>query len=724
MGNSSQMKTFKRFLYALLSSPGWWLGVAVSVSLAVIAADLIEDKAEAEADYKITNAQLAIKARVQSYIDVLRGVNALFYTNDQVTRAQFRTYVSKLNLERSFPGIRSLNFARHIGADERKSFEAAVRADTSVQPGGYPAFSITPPGEREEYHVLTYLEPVDSHRMSFGLDIASNQRVAKSLAESRDSGQLTSSGRLIQIVGPEQHVGMSMRMPLYRPGMPLRTVEERRAAYYGSVGAGFDINKLLEGAVAAETLNNMRFKIYDAGPSEAPRLSGAPDPNRLLFDSGPPAGGFDADAEVFSRKVTMAVGPRIWELEFSADKSAIVQHLDAYLPWLALVIGLLGSVLLYAIYYSLSLARQHAADLAREMTRDLRASEASLAEAQHMAHLGNWVLDPSSGKMSWSAEMHRIFGLDHFNEPRFEDFLRRVHEEDREHLRTCIEQAMHDSEEWEGEHRITQRSGAVRWVHTVARPGSQDDQRVRGIIMDITERKRTVEALQRSQELLRDLTAHQDRIKEEERKRIAREIHDELGQTLLALRIDVAMLDARTGDSHPLLNRKVRGALQHIDATVRTVRTIINNLRPAVLDLGLTAAIEWQINEFRRRSGIACELNLDADELVVDDETATALFRVLQESLTNIIRHAKADRVSISLHQEDGRLKMEVQDNGIGLRPDYRLHDNAFGLVGVEERILALNGEFRIDSTPGQGTTLIFIIPLETGDILEQRRVG
>jgi signal transduction histidine kinase len=304
--------------------------------------------------------------------------------------------------------------------------------------------------------------------------------------------------------------------------------------------------------------------------------------------------------------------------------------------------------------------------------------------------------------------------MDRFSEsPSYEDFLRRIQEDDRSRVENGLLHVVSDGVEFNIEHRIKQRDGTLRWVQTIARLSINDGKfLVRGTIMDISERKETVEALKRSQELLRELTAHQDRVKEEERRRIAREIHDELGQTLLALRIDVSMLEARTARAHPRLNEKVRGALNHIDATVKTIRTIINNLRPAVLDLGLTAAIEWQVAEFRRRSGIACNLVMDEDELELDDARATTLFRILQESLTNVIRHSKATRVVIELHKQDGQLVMKITDNGVGIYPGSRKGGNSFGLVGVEERIHALNGRFIINSAPGHGTTLTIFIPL------------
>jgi PAS domain S-box-containing protein len=697
--------------------------VAVSLALWMLVENVVENKSRAQFEYHAENAQQAVQNRVRSYIDVLRGVNALFYTTDTVTRDQFHAYVSQLKLESSFPGITNLNFAMRVTAAEKKAFEAHVRHDSSRKPGGYPDFAIKPAGERDEYNVLTFIEPMESNLVSFGFDMASNASAATALAASRDSGQLFSSGRLIRITGPYKHVGLAMRMPLYKRGMPTRTVTERRAAYYGSVGAGFDISKLMLGAVDDNTLAQMRVRLFDVGRTDSRRGNTA-DTESLLFDSAAapdsePDGTRMAESnDIFVKRVSMTVGPRVWEAEFSAPRSAMVQDFDASLPLLVLGIGLIASVLMFSVYYSLTTARRRAVELAREMTKDLRASEASLAEAQHMARLGSWVLDPATGSMSWTAETYRIFGMDRFDEsPKQLDFLSRVHESDRARVERGLDDCLTSGIEFDTEHRILQQDGSVRWVHSICRLGYNGAAKVlRGTIMDVTERKHTVEALKRSQELLRELTAHQDRVKEDERKRIAREIHDELGQTLLALRIDVSMLDARTGRSHPRLNEKVRGALNHIDATVKTIRTIINNLRPAVLDLGLTAAIEWQVAEFRRRTGIACELHMDDKEFAVDDMCATSLFRILQESLTNVIRHANATHVAIELHQENNRLVMKITDNGIGIYPENRKAANSFGLVGVEERINALNGEFVITSAPGKGTTLTIYIPLESRD--------
>jgi signal transduction histidine kinase len=247
---------------------------------------------------------------------------------------------------------------------------------------------------------------------------------------------------------------------------------------------------------------------------------------------------------------------------------------------------------------------------------------------------------------------------------------------------------------------------------------SSSRQRALAIAGEMTRELRDSEAqLKRSRDQLRHLGAHAEQIKEGERKRIAREIHDDLGQNLLALRIEADMLNSRTGDRHPRLHERAARTLAQIDATIKSVRQIINDLRPNVLDLGLGPAVEWQVAEFRRRTGIACVLAGDSLELAaINDQCATAFFRILQESLNNITRHAQATAVRVELKLDRAvpyRLSMTVADNGIGM-PSAGPRPGSFGLVGIEERINLLHGSFLIRSTPGNGTTLTVSVPLTT----------
>ncbi|OEZ60899.1 CHASE domain-containing protein [Duganella sp. HH105] len=219
--------------------------------------------------------------------------------------------------------------------------------------------------------------------------------------------------------------------------------------------------------------------------------------------------------------------------------------------------------------------------------------------------------------------------------------------------------------------------------------------------------------LQQSHHKLRQLAAHADQIKEEERKRIAREIHDDLGQNLLVLRIEADLLASRTRHRHPRLHARARSTLIQIDSTIKSVRHIINDLRPTVLDLGLNAAVEWQIAQFRQRSGMVCELIEHQSDIRIDDRCATAFFRVLQESLSNIAQHARASLVRVELKQAGGMLTMTISDNGVGLRESSRNKVGSFGLVGIEERVSLLGGHCAITGGHNAGTTVSISVPVD-----------
>lgn len=233
------------------------------------------------------------------------------------------------------------------------------------------------------------------------------------------------------------------------------------------------------------------------------------------------------------------------------------------------------------------------------------------------------------------------------------------------------------------------------------------------VMLDITERKQTEEALGYSREMLRHLVSHQEHVKEDERKRIAREIHDDLGQNLLALRLDIVMLNERTSRTDPDIHRITEAALKQIDTSMKAVRTAINNLRPTVLDLGLNAAIDWLVKDFEQRNGIACALVMEQTEFALDDERATALFRILQESFNNVLRHAQATRVRVEVRRHGERITMIIADNGVGFFPGCRRKSNSFGLLGIAERVNALQGELTIDSGQESGTRLSISLPMK-----------
>jgi signal transduction histidine kinase len=234
------------------------------------------------------------------------------------------------------------------------------------------------------------------------------------------------------------------------------------------------------------------------------------------------------------------------------------------------------------------------------------------------------------------------------------------------------------------------------------------------IIRDITERKQAEEAIRKSEEHLRNLTAYIQRVSEIERTNIAREIHDELGQALTVLKIDLSWIRKRLPHDQSGIIEKIDAMAKIIDKTIVTVKKISTDLRPGLLDdLGLSAAIEWQSEEFEKRTGIPCTITIDPKDITFDRDRNTALFRILQEALTNIARHAQAAEVNISLQLKDGRIELNVQDDGRGIREEELESPQAFGLMGLRERAIMFGGNAIIRGFPGKGTTVSVSIPAE-----------
>jgi len=242
---------------------------------------------------------------------------------------------------------------------------------------------------------------------------------------------------------------------------------------------------------------------------------------------------------------------------------------------------------------------------------------------------------------------------------------------------------------------------------------------------DISERKESEQELMRSHERLRDLTSHLQVVREEERARVAREIHDELGQALTALKMDVHWLRKRFSEKESSLIDKTCLMSQLIDRTVQSVRRICAELRPGLLDdFGLSAAIEWEAERFSKRTEIACEVMSDLGDITLPREISTSIFRVFQEALTNIARHADATKVDIVLRKQEERIEMRVTDNGIGIAEEEILNSRSFGITGMRERINYLGGKLRIRGNRN-GTAVSVTIPIpHEGEIDDQDTCG
>ena len=368
--------------------------------------------------------------------------------------------------------------------------------------------------------------------------------------------------------------------------------------------------------------------------------------------------------------------------------------------------------------------RKQAEDALRRSFDELRVaveqsqrSEAHLAESQRLSHVGSWAVNVSPREIVfWSQEHYRIFGFDpEAGIPPLQTALGRIHPEDRHKADPAFERAIREERDFASDFRIVLPDGTIKYCHSIGHPVVNESGELIefiGTVMDVTESKRAEKELLHSFDQLRALAARLQTAREEERTRIAREIHDELGQALTAIKIDLAaLIRDLPGDSGPQRQRS-RSILKLLDDAIQSVRRIATELRPGILDdLGLVAAVEWAAEEFQARTGTKCEVSLPGMDIALDPERATALFRILQETLTNIARHANATRVDVRLAQENGDLILEVHDNGQGIGEEQLSTGSSLGILGMRERALLLGGELTISGEPGKGTTVRVRIP-------------
>lgn len=261
--------------------------------------------------------------------------------------------------------------------------------------------------------------------------------------------------------------------------------------------------------------------------------------------------------------------------------------------------------------------------------------------------------------------------------------------------------------------RIT-KDGKTIWCETMATVIQYKGKpAIMGNVIDITERKLAEVAIKKSEEQLRNLTTYLQKVGEIERTNIAREIHDELGLGLTVLKMDLSWLRKRLPGDQIWLRKKADTMSQLIDKTIHTVKKISTDLRPGLLDdLGLAAAIEWQAEEFQKRTGIKCKIIIDPKDITSDRDRNTAIFRIFQETLTNVARHARATEVNVSLKQRDGQIELYVRDNGKGITEEELNNPKSFGLIGIRERAKIFGGNNIMKGIPGKGTTVTVRIPI------------
>lgn len=290
-----------------------------------------------------------------------------------------------------------------------------------------------------------------------------------------------------------------------------------------------------------------------------------------------------------------------------------------------------------------------------------------------------------------------------------------VHPDDVDGYWTSQMAALAADRDWHWQGRVLTREGQQRWADIKASARLFEDGRATwdGVVWDITANKQIELELAASRAQLRDLSAHLESVREEEKARIAREVHDELGQVLTVLKLETSMCELAYGELDPGLGERLNSMKRLIAQLFQLVRDVATALRPPILDAGIGSAIEWQARRFEARTGIPCLVRVPEVLPQLSDAKAIGLFRILQEALTNVMRHAQAHSVDVALELEDCSLQLIVSDDGAGFDPAACRPGVSFGLVGMRERVLMLGGDLSIDSQPGEGATLVVRIALD-----------
>jgi diguanylate cyclase (GGDEF)-like protein len=490
------------------------VGLALSLAISNGARDEARRNAQVRFDAASSSAGGEVERRFAAYVEVLAGLRALFSTG-QVPREAFKRYADSLDLKRNFPGFQVLNYAPRVPVADKSAFEAALSREMGSP--GAERLAIYPPGARDDYHPLSMIAPYAGNERVVGKDISVAPEVRLALDHARDTGSLVASGKTIRVGGQEGQIGLAMRMPVYRPGMPLDSVEDRRAAYVGSVGAGFLVAHMLDNL--PQPSPDVQLRVFDGGPEQAAAAEPVVQADKLLFDTNRLAPGSAASAASpsvqaagFYRVESFQLGGRAWLVEASAPLDVGASPLERAMPAIILACGAVISLLLAGVLLSLMGSKRRALDLALDMTHSLRSSEHRLAEAQGLAKLGSWVLDVQSGHMECSAEAKRIYGHDDdTTSPSLTALLELLPAAQRGDLGSAILRAQQSDTPVELAHAVQSPDGNHRWVHlNLQRSIDAQAITVRATVRDDTARHKAALRLELAHDIAKKLAAENE----------------------------------------------------------------------------------------------------------------------------------------------------------------------------------------------------------------------
>ncbi|QYF96150.1 CHASE domain-containing protein [Massilia sp. PAMC28688] len=708
----------------MLKGAGLPLSLLIAMSLYVAAERAVSTDARLQFDVITRSAQASLNMRIHAHADVLRGLAATFQTHDApLTRDQFRRYVAALDMQKNFPAIEVVTFASYVPHAQRAAFVAAVRADDSLVPGGYPAFDITPPGVRDAYTVIDFVEPPDAQVARMGRDLGADPRRAGILAAVRDSGRLSSSGLPIVHTLPDPHVVVGIRLPVYRSGAAYHTVAERRAAYLGSVGIGLSVPVLVQGALDEFVMHGTQVAVYADGEAErAKRALQIGPADRLLAGAGgvlqalpalPPGGG-----GYLETVLPVDFHGKPWKVQFRIPRDNLVQGLDRYFPLVALLAGFTVSMLFSAFITTLFRSRRAAVEQRVLLDSVLDSVDAHV-----------YMKDRERRYLYVNARTARAMGIP------AENIIGKL---DRDVLPPAKADAY-----WEQDKQIfadgqphpgqlveyTQPDGDVRMLWTVKVPIVHDGKvnAVIGLSTDVTELhtlKAQADAASRAKSNFLSNMSHE----------IRTPMNSIIGMSHLALK----------SVTHP----KQRDYLEKIYHSSQHLLGIINDildfskieagkLELEMLDFGIDTLMQNVVSQLgeaalARRLTLVLDIGAGLQQPVRGDPLR--LEQVLLNFTSNAIKFSEQGSVHLRARlvrdeQDTMLVRFEVSDAGIGMSSadmgelfqsfhqadpstTRKYGGTGLGLVISKQLAELMGGEVGVESAPGQGSTFWFTAQL------------
>ncbi len=708
---------------ALLWGVGLALSLLVGILLYLAAARIVEDDARRRFNDVVGNTQERLDTAIRSYTEVVRSLAALFATAEgSATRLQFHRYVNALDLEANFPAIEAVSYSARVRHEDLPAFVAAVRADTSLDPRGYPGFTVRPPGPRAEYEVITYLEPLERHLDKFGNDIAARPAVARALAAARDSGGMSASGTPVPIPRPTPHIGLGMRMPVYRGGTIPDTVAGRREAYLGAVGIGFSVPQLVRDALGADG-GPVALALYAGGPGTQPQALDLKPSDRLLY--GADVRGTTGPAG-FQALVPVRFHNSLWKARFTARKDDLLVGVERYFPLVALAAGFLATLLVYSLFLKLYWSRRGAIAqrvlldsvldnvdayvYMKDRERRYRYINAKSAQAlglpaeRIVGRLDREVMGPEQANLSWEDD------------------------------RVVFEGGCRGARQIE----FVQADGAVRQLWSVKVPLRVDGEvaAVLCVATDVTELhllKAKADAASRAKSEFLSNMSHE----------IRTPMNSIIGMTHLALR---TASDPRQRDYLGKIYHSGQHLLGIINHILDFSKIEAGRMELELLDFRIETLmrnVETQLGEAAASKGLRLDFDIGPGLQRQFRGDPLRLEQVLLNFIGNAIKFSEAGSIAIRARSEteDGSgslVRFEVQDRGIGIDPAELPHlftpfhqadrsttrrhgGTGLGLVISKQLAQLMGGEVGVESTAGQGSLFWFTARLGQGSGVDVR---